>query len=90
MVKGAQKRMVVVKINDSEVFEEAYFVLRHESRGEENDMVAEANRIIEECGGRKGKRSKYRIKELIRAAALFLGGGTLGGVAVGLLSLLGG
>jgi hypothetical protein len=53
-------------------------------------MVAEANRIIEECGGRKGKRQKLNPKEWIRAAALFLSGGTLGGVAVGLLSLLGG
>lgn len=88
MLKGAQKRMIVVKTSDSKLFEEAYFVLRHESRGEETDMVAEANRIIEECGGRKGKHKKYGPKELICAAALFLGGGTLGGVTVGLLSLL--
>ncbi len=88
MLKGAQKRMIVVKTSDSKLFEEAYFVLRHESRNEESDMVAEANRIIEECGGRKGKHKKYGPKELICAAALFLGGGTLGGVTVGLLSLL--
>ena len=88
MLKGAQKRMIVVKNSDSKLFEEAYFVLRHESRNEESDMVAEANRIIEECGGRKGKHKKYGPKELICAAALFLGGGTLGGVTVGLLSLL--
>ena len=88
MLKGAQKRMIVVKTSDSKLFEEAYFVLRHESRNEESDMVAEANRIIEECGGRNGKHKKYGPKELICAAALFLGGGTLGGVTVGLLSLL--
>ena len=86
--KGCEKRIIMIKNTGSELFEEAYFVLRNESRNEESDMVAEANRIIEECGGRKGKHKKYGPKELICAAALFLGGGTLGGVTVGLLSLL--
>ena len=50
MVKGAQKQMVVVKINDSEVFEEAYFMLRRGAGGARMDMLAEANRIVEESG----------------------------------------
>lgn len=49
MIKGAQKKMVVVRTRDSRLFEEAYFVMRHDTPDEsrkDNDIVAEANRII--------------------------------------------
>ena len=53
LVKGAQKQMIVVKTADSRYFDEAYFVLRREVKGARcvgRDMLAEANKILEECG----------------------------------------
>ena len=61
VVRGTQRKMVVVKASDSELFEEAYFILRKDCARErdasEDSMVLEANRIInknvfsrERCG----------------------------------------
>ena len=50
MIRGAQKRMIVLRTRDSRVFEEAYFVVRREAEGDgasEQDMIREANRILE-------------------------------------------
>lgn len=65
MIKGCQRQMIVVQGKDKGLFETAYFVLRREKeRGAvcEADMLAEANRIINENrlqgrGGR-GRRSR--------------------------------
>ena len=48
MIRGAQKKMIVIRTHDSRVFEEAYFVIRRDteiSEGE-TDMLTEADRII--------------------------------------------
>ena len=85
MIKGAQKRMIVVKTGDSAVFEEAYFVLRRESRAERLDMLAEANKIIENCGGnRKRGRSPQRAA-LLYALCSLISGMILGGAIVVLI-----
>lgn len=53
MLRGSQKRMIVVRTRDSRVFEEAYFVMRRDAGGRnggetaESDMLREANRILE-------------------------------------------
>lgn len=50
MLKGAQKRMIVIRTRDSRMFEEAYFVIRRdatENTADQADMLWEANRIIE-------------------------------------------
>ena len=86
MIKGAQKRMIVLKTSDSTVFEEAYFVLRRENICGEGDMVAEANRIIESNGGKKkGRRS---FKNMLWCAVSFGGGAVVGGGLACLLLLL--
>ena len=60
MVKGYQKRVVFMKNTGSEFFDEAYFVVcdAYMDKNEE-DMISEANRIIDEaeCGfhNRRGK-----------------------------------
>ena len=50
--KGCQKRMIMLKNTGSEIFDEAYFILKEErilrSDVNENDMVREAGRIINE------------------------------------------
>ena len=88
MIKGAQKRMIVIKTADSKIFEEAYFVLRRESeKAIDADIVGEANRIIEACGGKKG-RDRAKIREKLTHAALFVGSGAVGGGIVGLIALI--
>lgn len=55
MLRGSQKKMIVVRTRDSRLFEEAYFVMRRDAdRGvtgakdaDELDMLWEANRILE-------------------------------------------
>ena len=51
MLKGCQRKMIVVQGRDKEIFETAYFVLRRESEKRalrDRDLLEEANRIINE------------------------------------------
>lgn len=85
MIKGAQKQMIVVRTGDSRYFDEAYFVLRREvkpRRGTRDEMLKEANRILEESGIDLPRR-----KKLPRGPLLFLAG-ILCGVAVAVLACL--
>ena len=88
MIKGAQKKMIVVKTGDSAIFEEAYFVLRRESAADEADMVKEANKIIESHGGKKKKGGGFAPWVAILWAAFFFCGIITGGGAAALIILL--
>ena len=88
MLKGAQKRMIVVKTTESKIFEEAYFVMRREYTGMEGDMVAEANRIIEGYEEKRDKKRRRGLKEWAIATALFLGGSALGGTVMAIVAFL--
>ena len=52
LLKGVNKRVIVIKNPGSEIFEEAYFIIKSGNgknavrQSKENDMVTEANRII--------------------------------------------
>lgn len=50
MYKGCQKKMIMLKNTGSELFEEAYFILKDKNdkyaKLSETDMVREANKII--------------------------------------------
>lgn len=49
LLRGASRRVVVVKSRDSKLFEEAHFLLREEqSAAPLPDLLEEANRIVEE------------------------------------------
>ena len=75
-MRGYQKRVIFLKNTGSALFEEAYFVMRREEKTErrsEADMVAEADRIIEENFGKK-KRIKFGPLTLIMS---FLSGASL-------------
>ena len=61
LFKGAQKKMIVIKTGDSELFEEAYFMMRPDVSGAERDMIAEANRIIENSEGKKNKEKDKKM-----------------------------
>ena len=97
MLRGAEKRMIVVRTRDSRMFEEAYFVVRPEADRDgrdEPDMLREANRILEtsmagcrgESGGAHASLSPRR--STLRRVAWFLAGLFSGGGVVGLLWLL--
>ena len=75
-MRGCQKRVIFLKNTGSALFEEAYFVMRKEEKTErrsEADMVAEADRIIEENFGKK-KRIKFGPLTLLTS---FLSGASL-------------
>ena len=50
MVRGCQKKIIYLKNTGSEVFDEAFFVVRDKEIGysDECDMVREATRILDE------------------------------------------
>ena len=87
MIRGAQKKMIVIRTHDSRVFEEAYFVMRRDGDlgTEESDMMDEADRIIRRslAGHRESlsdRSPKRRLRGWLSRAAwfgvgLFLGGG---------------
>ena len=77
--------MIVVKTDNSNVFETAYFVLRSDSDKSQNDaldMLSEANRIVNE-GSEEKKNKKEKKKRYGRFAAfcIFWLGAIFGGSA---------
>ena len=97
MLRGAEKRMIVVRTRDSRLFEEAYFVVRPEAdrgAGDETDMLREANRILEgsTAENRYGRLSSPEDAPfgsgLLRGLFWFLLGLLTGGGSVGLLWVL--
>jgi hypothetical protein len=90
MLRGAEKRMIVVRTRDSRLFEEAYCVVRPEAEGRESDgldMLWEANRILDSsmaaAKGREAASSRPSPRfGLLRGLVWFLMGlGTGGGIA---------
>ena len=87
VIKGAQKQMIVLRTGNSRYFDEAYFVLRREvrtHRGIKNDILREANRILEEGSEGIPHKRAGRRAYLWFAAGLLLGVG----MAIGVLLLL--
>ena len=91
MIKGIQRKMVLIRTPDSKIFEEAHFVLRTDGAScpsRQGEMLNEANRIIEAARigidpAKHGAR-KMGIKGLLG----FLFGGLLGSGIVGGVWLL--
>ena len=70
VVRGCQKRIVYLKSTGSEVFSDAYFVVRDGALADvgECDMVKEANRILDECVALDATVSRGRVfLDLIKA-----------------------
>ena len=70
-MRGCQKRVIYMKNTGSEVFDEAYFVVKdgYSHTSAEVDFLKEANRIVEEnsCGVKK----KWDKKTFLRDAVIF-------------------
>ena len=89
MLRGLQRKAVIVKTTESSIFEEAIFFLREtgEPKKETTDMVSEANRIIAKTDGRACASADV-LKRILRFVACFFCGAALGGGAVVLCFLL--
>ena len=79
MLKGAQKRMIVIRTADSDLFEEAYFVVRAGVEKNGTDMEFEANKIIEGCAGNRKGKKRADSKALLLLALCFTVGMIIGG-----------
>ena len=90
MMKGCQRKMVIVPGKDKEIFETAYFVLRKESEKcvlRHRDLLEEANRIINAQQLRAERDRDLRRRKWLGWALWFFG--VLVGAGIGiLLSLL--
>ena len=87
MVKGCQKRLIMVPTRGSALFESAYFILRKETElraPTRDEMLCEATRILKEQTATEKKRPLGR-KQLLIAFGIGL---VLGAAAVGLLLII--
>ena len=73
-MKGIQRRVVHIKNTDSNLFEEAYLILKEkkESISSDVDLVKEANRFLSDSGGGDGKKKKRKHLALIVATLLLV------------------
>ena len=95
MIKGAQKKIVVVRTRESRFFEEAYFVMRKDIPPvcrDNSDIVAEANRIVRQSTDKHRRQAidsallgASRISKLIAFGTGLLAGG---GITALLFALL--
>ena len=86
MLKGAQKRMVMLRPADSSLFETAYFILRDNGDASADNkqptMLEEANRILDQSFTPRtaGKNKKEgRSRRMLRWTLAFLLGCLVGG-----------
>lgn len=89
MLKGYQRRLIMVPTKSSPLFETAYFILRKETEQRNprpNEMICEATRIIEEQSVNAKKKS---LKKRHLAIAFGLGA-ALGALILGLFWIVSG
>lgn len=86
MLKGVQRKLIMLQTRGSDLFETAYFVLKEDAqtrRPDRNEMLSEATRIVEEnsLARRRGDG------ELRSTLITFVLGAFLGAFAVGAIWL---
>ena len=94
MIKGCQKNVIWLRNTESEMFEQAYFILSDAAslkKKSEGDIIAEARRIIEQspCGNYfGGSAASLRKKRKPTSAMVKLFFFLLGAVAAGVPMML--
>ena len=86
MLKGYQRKLIMLPTRDSSLFETAYFVLKGEAeprKPSKSEMLCEAMRILEANSMTK-KKPSYRICHLVFC---FAGGFDVGALSVALAVL---
>lgn len=88
MVKGCQRQIVLLRGTGSELFEEAYFILKPEKANlPQARMITEANRIVEENTLQRKQKTKLSHRQRGERLLFFLLGMLSGGTFLGLLWL---
>ncbi|MBQ8510784.1 MAG: hypothetical protein IJ493_12845 [Clostridia bacterium] len=77
MVKGCQKKIIVVTDTGSRYFDSAYFILKKELPPcSQNDMMSEARRMLDACSMERALELNGGKKKFARRS----GSGTAGGL----------
>ena len=88
MIRGIQKEMIMLKTDKSSIFEVVYFLLRSDiPKPSENDILREANKIVEESYSHKKRRLDERKNKLKYGIPFFIFG-SLSGIISSLLVCL--
>ena len=76
MLKGYQRKLVMIRTKESSIFESAFFILRGSlNEDAEDDMIAEANRILRASGGERKKTRCFKARHILSALGIgFLAG----------------
>ena len=74
MIKGCQRKMIVIKETGSPYFDAAYFVLRCDlpKSAKDSDMMTEAHRMIENCSPKSAVQSTPQKKAITKSEVLII------------------
>ena len=81
MLKGYERKLIMIRTKNSAFFESAFFVIKGDAckgRGNRAGMVEEARRILKESGETRTQKRKG----INRAGLAFIVGSVLGGALV--------
>lgn len=83
-MRGCERKIIMLKGTDSEIFDEAYFLIRRDFKESVRggEMVSEAQRIVE-CNTTKHRRARGKKRERISFAI-----GLAVGVVIGVILLI--
>lgn len=88
MIRGIQKEMIMLRPDKSSIFEVVYFMLRSDvSKPSENDILREANKIVEENISHKKRRREERKNKLRSGIPFFIFGSLSGIISTALVCL---
>lgn len=76
MVRGTQRKVIVVKDTKSGIFDEAYFIVKNSADSAHlttSDMVSEADRIISSCAAGGYTNEKKESEKYLRPLWFFVG-----------------
>lgn len=74
-MRGCERRIIMLKGTSSEIFDEAYFLLRKDFKNDEgeNEIVDEARRIVSLNTTKRRQKGIFKKNWLFFAAGAFLG-----------------
>ena len=82
-MRGCERKVIMLKGTDSEIFDEAYFLIRRDCKESDGrEIVSEAQRIV----NMNTTRRRHTSRKKKEAAAFFAG--LFSGLAVGVILLM--
>ena len=91
MIKGCNKRVIVMKETGNAMIEEAFFILKAEQSGKgisEGDIIKQANRILEKSMGDEKLFSLARPSQKKGGFSCFFSGAVIGALIMAGLFLV--